>query len=302
MQLHESGFGGVPVIDVVKTCDDIRDRVHRFRCSGQTVGLVPTMGALHQGHLSLVRESLTQCDRTIVSIFVNPTQFGPDEDLSSYPRTLDADLDLLRQIELEPLGTNTAPLVFCPHDSEMYPDGYSTSINPPAIAKPWEGQFRPSHFGGVATVVLKLFAAAPADIAFFGRKDYQQFRVIDTMVRDLNLGIAVQACPIVREIDGLAMSSRNRYLSSADRVRALALSQALNDAKASVDAGNRNAADVREKMLETLKVVDSIDYAAVVDVETLQPTETIVGNAIAMIAATVGRTRLIDNCVLTPTA
>lgn len=288
----------VSAVELIDRCDDVRRRVRHLQNSGQTVGLVPTMGALHAGHLSLVRESLRHCDQTVVSIFVNPTQFGPTEDLSKYPRTLEADLDLLGSLDVQRPGGISKPIVFCPSKTEMYPDGYSTSVNPPSIANLWEGQCRPGHFGGVATVVLKLFAAAPADVAFFGQKDYQQLRVIQTMVRDLNLGILLKGCPIVRESDGLAMSSRNRYLSPADRRRALSLSKALSDAKGSVNAGIENADAVCQKMLETLKVVDAVDYAAVVAGDTMEPIQEITPNAVAIIAAHVGQTRLIDNCVL----
>lgn len=288
----------VSAVELIERCDDVRRRVRHLQNSGQTVGLVPTMGALHAGHLSLVRESLRNCDQTVVSIFVNPTQFGPTEDLSKYPRTLEADLDLLSSLDVQTPGENSKPIVFCPSQSEMYPDGYSTSVNPPSIANLWEGQCRPGHFGGVATVVLKLFAAAPADVAFFGQKDYQQLRVIQTMTRDLNLGILLKGCPIVRESDGLAMSSRNRYLSPADRRRALSLSKALSDAKGSVNAGIEDADAVCQKMFETLKVVDAVDYAAVVDGDTMEPIQVITPNAVAIIAAHVGQTRLIDNCVL----
>lgn len=288
----------VSAVELIERCDDVRRRVRHLQNSGQTVGLVPTMGALHAGHLSLVRESLRNCDQTVVSIFVNPTQFGPTEDLSKYPRTLEADLDLLSSLDVQTPGENSKPIVFCPSQSEMYPDGYSTSVNPPSIANLWEGQCRPGHFGGVATVVLKLFAAAPADVAFFGQKDYQQLRVIQTMTRDLNLGILLKGCPIVRESDGLAMSSRNRYLSPADRRRALSLSKALSDAKGSVNAGIEDADAVCQKMFETLKVVDAVDYAAVVDGDTMEPIQVITPNAVAIIAAHVGHTRLIDNCVL----
>jgi pantoate--beta-alanine ligase len=284
------------VIKTIGTCDEIRDLVLKMRGQGETVGLVPTMGALHEGHLSLVRESIASCDHTVISIFVNPTQFGPSEDLAKYPRTLDSDLAMLNEVAKD--YAKTFPIVFAPNEVEMYPEGYSTSVDPPAVAAPLEGVFRPGHFRGVTTVVLKLFAAVPANTAYFGLKDYQQFRVIQAMTQDLNLGLRIHACPTVRESDGLAMSSRNRYLSPEDRVRALSLSQALSAAQKLLDQGIRCPIEIMDCIRQTLSVVDQVDYAAIVDSDTLQPVEEISSEAVALIAARVGGTRLIDNRVL----
>lgn len=285
------------MITTIQTCDKIRDLVFKWRGQGETVGLVPTMGALHEGHLSLVRESIAQCDRTVVSIFVNPTQFGPGEDLAKYPRTLDSDLGLLANLT-ESDGACEQPTVFVPSAEEMYPEGHSTSVDPPSVAIPLEGVFRPDHFRGVATVVLKLLSAAPADTAFFGQKDFQQFRVIEAMTKDLNLGVKLRSCETVRESDGLALSSRNRYLSSKDRSRALTLSKALKACQELVDLGTRDVREITKAMHSELGAVDKIDYAVIVNSETLCPIDTIESKTVALIAAHVGGTRLIDNRVL----
>jgi pantoate--beta-alanine ligase len=255
------------------------------------------MGALHEGHLSLVAASRAVCDLTVATIFVNPTQFGPNEDFSRYPRTLDADL-----AKLSAAGADYA---FVPDVAEMYPAGLqpdraTTMVEPGSAAEPLEGQFRPGHFRGVATVVLKLFQAVPADAAFFGQKDYQQQLVVRQMVADLSLPIEIVVCPIVREADGLAMSSRNVYLSADDRQKALSISRALTQAEAMVAGGERIAEKVAAEMLGTLRAggVEAIDYAAVVDAGTLAAIERIDATAVALIAARVGATRLIDNLVL----
>lgn len=250
------------------------------------------MGALHEGHLSLVAASNRECDFTVVTIFVNPTQFAPHEDFAKYPRTLEADLEKLAAFKVD--------AVFAPSNEEMYPPGFSTYVEPPAAASPWEGECRPGHFRGVATVVLKLFHAVPADVAYFGHKDYQQSVVIRRMVEDLNLPIEIRVLPTVREPDGLAMSSRNVYLSPQERQRALALSRSLQLAEQSTTQGERSAKTLRERMLETLHSggVTDIDYVAIVDPETLAPVDELTGPAVALIAARVGTTRLIDNCRL----
>jgi pantoate--beta-alanine ligase len=251
------------------------------------------MGALHEGHLSLVRESVQRCDHTVATIFVNPTQFGPGEDLDQYPRTLDADLDGLRQAG--------AAAVFVPTSDEIYPPCYSTSIHPPDVALGFEGDVRPTHFAGVATIVLKLFQALPATHAFFGQKDFQQVRVIEAMVRDLNVDIEIVSCEIIREPDGLAMSSRNRYLSQEDRRRARRLSVALSQADNAIARGERNPSSIESIMRSALLAdgpqngVDSVDYAKVVDPKTLEPITEIRNEAVALIAARVGSTRLLDN-------
>ena len=214
---------------VVAEADAVREIVRAAQASGKTVGFVPTMGALHEGHLSLVDAARAECDLAVVSIFVNPTQFGPKEDLSKYPRDLNRDLQLL--------ASRGCDLVFAPTVEAMYPHGYTTSIDVGDLGRKLEGEFRPDHFRGVATVVLKLFQIVPAEVAFFGRKDYQQTLVVERMVTDLNVPIEIRVLPTVREPDGLAMSSRNAYLSTDDRRRALAISQSLHLAEKLVDGG-----------------------------------------------------------------
>lgn len=266
--------------------------VLHWRDRGARIGLVPTMGALHQGHFELVKQSKAECEYSVVTIFVNPTQFGPNEDLSRYPRTLESDLAGLKELQVD--------LVFTPNSSLLYPVGFSTYISPPSVAEPLEGICRPGHFRGVATVVLKLFQILPATIAYFGQKDYQQLTVIKRMVEDLNVPVRVQGCPTVREADGLALSSRNRYLNSEQRQAALSLWAALQATKQHYDAGQRNVEDLEAVMAAQLlaRGADRIEYARVVDAETLATIETVVAPAVALIAAYVGSTRLIDNLVL----
>lgn len=280
-------------MQILKTVHQARTFVWDLRREEASVGLVPTMGALHDGHLSLVRASAERCDHTVATIFVNPTQFGAGEDLEQYPRTLDADLDGLRQAG--------ATAVFVPTSEQIYPPGYSTSINPPKVALGLESEFRPTHFEGVATVVLKLFQVLPASHAFFGQKDFQQVRVIEAMVRDLNVDVEIVSCKIIRDPDGLAMSSRNRYLNQKDRLRALRLSVALSQAEDAITRGERNPNSIENIMRSALLAdgpqtgVDSVDYAKVVDPMTLEPITEIEHEAVALIAARVGPTRLLDN-------
>ena len=281
-------------IDVVATGQDMLELVRECRRRRMRTGLVPTMGALHAGHVSLVEACNEKCDFTIATIFVNPTQFAPHEDFDKYPRTLDADLRRLR--------TAGAHACFVPDVDEMYPPGASTMVSPPDVARRWEGEFRPTHFAGVATVVLKLFNLAPVDDAFFGRKDFQQALVVGQMVRDLKLPVQIHTCPIIREQDGLALSSRNRYLSETERQTALAVPECLASADRAWSEGQRSAAALQELMLGALRSrgVDRIDYAVVVDAETLEPREVLNRPAVALVAAHVGSTRLIDNRVFDP--
>jgi pantoate--beta-alanine ligase len=277
---------------VLNTIDQARAAVRAAHARGETLGFVPTMGALHEGHLSLVRRAKAEHPRAIASIFVNPTQFAPHEDFSRYPRTFDADLALLADANCD--------YVFAPAPEEVYPPGFSTYVQPPAVALPLEGQFRPDHFRGVATVVLKLFEMAPADAAYFGQKDYQQAAVIRAMVRDLNLPIRIEVCPIVREADGLALSSRNRYLSPDERQRAPAIHRALQTAAALLAQGERRGAALRAAMQQILQQAgfQRIDYALVADRDTLAELELVDRPAVALIAAHLGATRLIDNLLL----
>lgn len=286
MSARKESDGTPPVIT---TCGAMLAWARGARAAGRSIGFVPTMGALHEGHLGLVRASRAACDCTVVSIFVNPTQFGPREDFSRYPRTLAEDLQLLA-----PLGMDA---VFAPEVAEMYGDGLGAQVDPPSIALPLEGECRPGHFRGVCTVVLKLFQIVPADRAYFGHKDYQQAKVIERMTADFNVPTQIEICPTVRDADGLAMSSRNRYLSAAEREKALGISRALRAARKKVEQGERNAISLAKEMRAELNRagIDQIEYASVRDANTLVEVETVAGPAIALIACRVGATRLIDN-------
>jgi pantoate--beta-alanine ligase len=260
--------------------------------SGKTVGFVPTMGALHAGHLSLVERSLRECDYTVVSIFVKTKQFAPHEDFSKYPRNLDGDLAKLATLDVD--------LVFAPPVEEIYPPGFSTYVDVGALTEPWEGRFRPGHFRGVTTVVLKLFQIAPADRAYFGRKDYQQVRIVQKLVTDLSLPLEIVVCPIVRAADGLALSSRNVYLGDSERRSALVLSRSLNAARELFDGGERNAKTIRDQLQRAIAAASGVmlEYAAVVDPATLAELSHIEESAVALVAARVGNPRLIDNEML----
>ncbi len=279
---------------LIHTIVELRAELAAARRRGQRIGLVPTMGALHEGHLSLVRAAKTQCNCAVVSIFVNPTQFGPTEDFSKYPRTLDADVKLLA-------GCG-ADFVFAPSAEEMYPTGFGTSVDVGRVSEPLEGVCRPGHFRGVATVVLKLLNIVQPDAAYFGQKDYQQAAVLRRMAADLNLASEIRVCPIVRESDGLAMSSRNRYLSVGARQRALVLWKSLQTAVRLVAAGQRDAAEIVAQMRGAIETADDarIDYVALVDPDTLEPVATIAGRTLAVLAVKIENTRLIDNCILEP--
>ena len=280
--------------NVIATVSELRQTLDAVRRRGKKIGLVPTMGALHAGHLSLVRAANEQCDYTVVTIFVNPSQFGPAEDLDKYPRTLEADLDALSQYGV--------PLVFVPSNKEVYRPDHDTWVESGSVAKPLEGECRPVHFRGVATVVLKLFNMVQPQVAYFGAKDYQQALVIRRMVGDLNLPIEVRVCPTVREPDGLAMSSRNAYMSSDQRRRALLLWKSLCLARRMVETGQRNAAAIAEQMRAVIGEAEDvrIDYVALVDPETLKPVSEIHRPTLAALAVKIGQTRLIDNCLLEP--
>lgn len=272
--------------------DEARRYVLQAKLQDKKVGLVPTMGALHQGHLSLVKASCFDCDYTVVSIFVNPTQFGPGEDYEAYPRDLERDIQQLQDVGVD--------LVFAPDTGEIYHERHSTTINPPSVAEPLEGVHRPHHFRGVATVVLKLFNIVPADVAFFGQKDFQQTRVIEAMVADLDLPMSIQVCPVIRESDGLALSSRNAYLTDCERTQAVALSQALTTAVKMSRGEQNDAAAICAAMTAQLHQagIIRIDYVAIVDPVHLRPVEIASPGSMALIAAHVGATRLIDNARL----
>ena len=277
---------------VLHKLHEIYAQIDFARREGRSIGLVPTMGALHDGHFSLVRQSAAECDLTVATIFVNPSQFGPKEDLSRYPRTIDQDLGGLSRAG--------ADFVFIPDANEIYPDGYSTWVEPPDVARPLEGEFRPGHYRGVATIVLKLFHIVPASVAYFGMKDYQQLQVIRRMVEDLNIPIRIEACPTIREEDGLAMSSRNRYLSAAEREKASCLSKALQRAEELAEAGETRAIVLEAAMQHVLQSsgVSQIDYARIVDAESLETLTTLKPNSVALVAARIGQTRLIDNRII----
>jgi pantoate--beta-alanine ligase len=280
---------------VVHHLADLRAAVAAARRAGRSVGLVPTMGALHAGHLSLVDACRRECGQTVVSVFVNPTQFAPGEDFDRYPRPFAADLQLLTEREVD--------LVFAPSTQVMYPPGSTTQVDVGPVAEPLEGRFRPGHFRGVATVVLKLFHQVAPDVAFFGRKDYQQSLVVRRMTADLNLPIEIRVCPTIREADGLALSSRNVYLNATERRQALTLSRSLRLAKDLAAGGERNAATILHRMHALFAVEPDIrlDYIALADPDTLADLATIDADAVALIAARVGATRLIDNETLSAT-
>jgi pantoate--beta-alanine ligase len=270
---------------------EVRAACDAARTAGKVVGFVPTMGALHEGHLALARAARQRASFVLASIFVNPTQFGPNEDLSRYPRDLEGDL--------AKLGSVGVDAVFAPAPSEIYPAGEQTRVRVGSVAEPLCGAFRPGHFEGVATVVAKLFAIVGPSVAVFGRKDYQQLLVIRRMVRDLFLPGEVVGHPIVREADGLAMSSRNAYLSAADRVKALALVQGLDAAVRLFAAGERRARELERATRQPVeRAASSIDYVEVRADETLDPVEAVGERALLAVACRIGTTRLIDNVLL----
>jgi pantoate--beta-alanine ligase len=279
-------------VEIFRDPEIARRTIREAKQSGRSIGLIPTMGALHEGHLSLVQAAQKQGDSTLVTLFVNPSQFGPNEDFSKYPRTEEADLERLRSIG--------ADWVLIPTSQQVYPEGYSTWIEPPQVATRWEGEIRPGHFRGVATVVLKLFLMTPADRAYFGQKDYQQVRVIEQMVRDLSYPIDVRVCATIRELDGLAMSSRNRYLDPDQRRRALAIWRSILLVRSLASQGVFDTAAIQQQACAVLleNGLDSIDYAVLADAVTLEPLERIDRPAVYLVAGRLGKTRLIDNCLL----
>jgi len=272
-------------------------RAARLSLKG-TVGLVPTMGYLHEGHLSLIRRAKAECDHVIVTIFVNPTQFGPSEDLSKYPRDLERDLNLIASLSTPSPASEI--LVWNPTAEVMYPTGYQTWVEVEAMIQPLEGSMRPGHFKGVTTVVAKLFNATQPDKAYFGQKDAQQAAVIRQMVRDLNFPLEVVVCPTTREADGLAMSSRNKYLNEAERKAAVVLFRSLSAAKELYESGERDAEKVRGKMKEVLAAepLAQMQYVSCADYDTLAELDEIKGKALLSMAVFLGKTRLIDNFVL----
>ena len=281
-------------MEIVKTIAEIRKYLTQARAKKLSIGFVPTMGALHEGHLSLVRASKMKCDRTIVSIFVNPTQFAPTEDLEKYPRTLEADITLLEKAGVD--------ILFLPSKEEMYPKGAVTFINIEKITEGFEGAIRPTHFRGVATVVAALFNIVQPDFAFFGQKDLQQAAVIKQMVHDLHFPVKIEVCETVREVDGLAMSSRNRYLSQDERAEALILSKTLFHLRDSLLTGVeiKQAKQYGINVFNSLKKEAILEYLDIISSETFQSAESFNGSeeVAIIIAAKIGNTRLIDNVLL----
>jgi pantoate--beta-alanine ligase len=282
-------------MQVVTTIAEARVQLDGARSAGRTVGLVPTMGYLHEGHASLLRRARSECDLVLMTVFVNPLQFGPDEDLAAYPRDLDRDLVVARHEQVD--------LVLAPSVEEMYPVPVRTTVAVPELATILEGATRPTHFAGVATVVAKLFGIAGTCRAYFGEKDFQQLVIVGCLAADLSMPVEVVGCPIVREPDGLALSSRNVYLTPAERAAAPVLHRALEAGAAAVVAGERDPAQVRQVVaqLVTAEPRAELDYVAVVDPETLRTPDRLVGETRLLVAARFGRPRLLDNLsVLVP--
>ena len=275
----------------IRTVAELRAALKPARVEGRTVGLVPTMGAFHAGHVSLMERARAETGVVVVSLFVNPTQFGAGEDLTAYPRDEARDAAIAEQAGVD--------VLFAPPVEEVYPDGFQTSVTVGALAEPLEGAQRPGHFDGVATVVTKLLNMVGPDVAFFGQKDAQQALIVRRVVRDLDIPTRIEVCPTVREADGLAMSSRNAYLGPAERERAVALRRALDAAERAVAAGERDAgavATAAQAALEPYGVEP--EYLALVSSDTLRPVEKIDGEILVALAARVGRARLIDNTLI----
>jgi pantoate--beta-alanine ligase len=279
-------------MQVLSTIPEMRAACRAVRQDGHSLGLVPTMGALHAGHIALVRAARAQCDVVAASIFVNPTQFGPNEDFAKYPRTFEQDCAMLE--------SEGVTLVFAPQPEEMYPAGASTFVEVEGVGDRLDGASRPGHFRGVATVVAKLFHIAAPDKAFFGQKDAAQVAVLRRMVHDLNFDLELVVCPTVHEPDGLALSSRNRYLSADERTHALLLSRALNVISATYRAGQKNVARLLEAGRSVIAAEPEVrlDYLEIVDWDTLLPLTEARAGALVAVAAHVGSTRLIDNTLL----
>jgi pantoate--beta-alanine ligase len=277
---------------IVRAVSETRDAARAARGAGKSIGFVPTMGALHEGHLSLLRRARADCAYVVISVFVNPTQFNDPADLAAYPRNEKADAAMAREAG--------ADLFFAPEGSEMYPPGFATSVAVDGLSLPMEGAVRgPAHFRGVATVVAKLFNIITPDVAYFGQKDAQQALIVRRLVRDLDLPLRIEVCPTVREPDGLAMSSRNVRLGPEDRTRALALRRGLDAAESAVQAGERDAAAVARAGRAAMRARGvEPEYFEVVSAATLEPLDTVTGEVLIAVAARVGPVRLIDNVVI----
>ena len=279
-------------MEVVETIEAVRQQVSAVRKNGKKIGLVPTMGAFHQGHISLIDRAVKECDFVVVTIFVNPTQFAPGEDFQKYPRNLDADLEMCRKTGVD--------LVFAPSADQMYASENLTWVNVEKLTEPLCGQFRPGHFRGVTTICAKLFNIVQADIAFFGQKDAQQAIVIKRMVADLNMPLKIVLCPTVRDADGLALSSRNEYLSEQQRKDATLIYKSLQKCREMIEAGIANTKEIITQMRGILTQAPSIniEYVSIVDAETLQSLDHITGQILAAVAVKIGPARLIDNILL----
>lgn len=276
-------------MNILRSVADMKAFSGERRAAGATIGLVPTMGYLHEGHLSLVRVCRANADVTVVSVFVNPTQFGPKEDLRSYPRDLRRDVEMLEREGVD--------VVFAPPEDEVCPPGTRTFVEVHGLQDRLCGKSRPDHFRGVCTVVLKLFNIVRPDVAFFGWKDAQQLIILQKMARDLNLDVRVEGLPLIRDVDGLALSSRNSYLSAEEHRAALVLSKSLREAEAMAGAGEKSAKAVIAKVIETIgkEPLARIDYVEIVSVGDLAPLQRIEGEALIALAVFIGKTRLIDN-------
>ena len=279
---------------LITSVPELQSYLRELRLRGRSLGLIPTMGALHAGHQSLIRRAKQQCDTVIVSIFVNPIQFNSAEDLSRYPRNLQKDVEILSELNVD--------AVFAPNRDEIYPPGFDTYVEPGHLSSAFEGGSRPGHFRGVATIVLKLFNLVQADIAYFGQKDFQQVQIIRRMVEDLNLNLRLMICPIVREADGLALSSRNALLNPEERRAATVLQRSLRRGEALAHAGESQAQVLLQAIQEVVKTepMITLDYLALADPLSLQTVEHVAAGTVALIAARVGSVRLIDNLILGP--
>ncbi len=276
---------------IVSTVNDVRSTVKEWKKNGLKVGLVPTMGFLHEGHLSLIKKAVAENDKVVVSVFVNPTQFGPNEDFEAYPRDLNKDAALCEEAG--------ADLIFHPEPEEMYPDGFCSSVNMTGLTDALCGKSRPIHFQGVCTVVSKLFNIAAPDNAYFGEKDAQQLAIIKRMVKDLNFDIKITGCPIIREEDGLAKSSRNTYLNPEERQAALVLSKAVKCGRSLVEGGEKDSAVILKEMKSIIEnePLARIDYVEIVDMNTMKNIDKVKGDVLCAMAVYIGKTRLIDNFI-----
>lgn len=279
-------------MEVAKTIEEIKSIVKTARTEGKKIGFVPTMGALHIGHISLIEAAFKECNFVVVSIFVNPTQFGPGEDFEKYPRPLQADLKICQKAHVD--------VVFVPEPQQMYPTENLTWVNVEKLTEPLCGRFRPGHFRGVTTVCAKLFNIVAPDVAYFGQKDTQQAIVIKRMVADLNMPLEIVVCPTIREPSGLAVSSRNQYLTERQKKDAANIYQSLQTCRKLIEAGTTDARQIIAEMQKTLQRIPSaeIEYISIVDAETLESIEKISGKVLAAVAVRIGTTRLIDNILV----